>query len=85
MPKLISRTEQALLKRDFFIQQHNQQILQLMQQLNATDQLIDQIDKQIKIPETLIKVNEKLLATGDIRLIGFYTYTVIIISMQGTW
>ena len=58
-------------KRAFFIQQRNQQILQLMQQLNSTDKLIDQINKQIKYTETLITVNEKLLATGDIRLTDF--------------
>jgi len=58
-------------KKDFFIKQHNQQILQLMQQLNATDKLIDQVNKQIKYTETLITVNEKLLATGDIRLTDF--------------
>jgi outer membrane protein TolC len=58
-------------KRNFFIQQRNQQILQLIQQLNATDRLIDQIDKQIKYTETLITVNEKLLAAGDIRLTDF--------------
>jgi outer membrane protein TolC len=58
-------------KRNFFFQQRNQQILQLMQQLNSTDRLIDQIDKQIKYTETLIKVNEKLLAAGDIRLTDF--------------
>ena len=58
-------------KRDFFIQQHDQQILQLIQQLNSTDKLIGQINKQIKYTETLITVNEKLLATGDIRLIDF--------------
>jgi outer membrane protein TolC len=58
-------------KRNFFFQQRNQQILQLVQQLNATDRLIDQIDKQIKYTETLITVNEKLLAAGDIRLTDF--------------
>jgi outer membrane protein TolC len=58
-------------KRDYFLQQHNQQILQLTQQLNATNRLIDQINKQIKYTETLITVNEKLLATGDIRLTDF--------------
>ncbi len=58
-------------KRDFFIRQHHQQVLQLMQQLNATDRLIDQINKQIKYTETLITVDEKLLATGDIRLTDF--------------
>jgi outer membrane protein TolC len=60
-----------LSKRDFFIHQRNQQILQLHQQLNATNNLIDQINKQIKYTETLITVNEKLLATGDIRLTDF--------------
>jgi len=58
-------------RKNFFFQQRNQQILQLVQQLNATDRLIDQIDKQIKYTETLIKVNEKLLAAGDIRLTDF--------------
>jgi outer membrane protein TolC len=58
-------------RRDFFVRQHDQQVLQLMQQLNATDRLIDQINKQIKYTETLITVNEKLLATGDIRLADF--------------
>ena len=58
-------------RKNFFIQQRHQQILQLMQQLNATDRLIDQIDKQIKYTETLITVNEKLLAAGDIRLTDF--------------
>jgi len=58
-------------RKNFFFQQRNQQILQLVQQLNATDRLIDQIDKQIKYTETLIIVNEKLLAAGDIRLTDF--------------
>jgi hypothetical protein len=58
-------------KKDFFIRQHDQQILQLTQQLNATDKLIEQVNKQIRYTETLIAVNEKLLATGDIRLTDF--------------
>jgi hypothetical protein len=58
-------------KKDFFLRQRNQQLLQLMQQLNATNKLIDQINKQIKYTETLISVNEKLLSTGDIRLTDF--------------
>jgi len=60
-----------LSKKDFFLRQRNQQILQLLQQLNATNKLIDQINKQIKYTETLITVNERLLATGDIRLTDF--------------
>ena len=60
-----------IFKRDFFILQRNQQMLQLIQQLNATDKLIDQVNKQIKYTETLIIVSQKLLATGDIRLTDF--------------
>lgn len=60
-----------IFKRDFFIQQRNQQMMQLLQQLNGTDRLIDQINKQIKYTETLIIVNEKLMVSGDIRLTDF--------------
>ena len=60
-----------LSKKEFFIQQRRQQILQLMQQLRSTDDIIDLINKQVKYTETLITVNEKLLSTGDIRLIDF--------------
>ncbi len=60
-----------LFKKDFFGRQRRQQILQLVQQLNSTEQLIGGINKQIKYTETLITVNEQLLATGDIRLTDF--------------
>jgi outer membrane protein TolC len=63
------RTRQT--KKDFFIQQRNQQILQLLQQLHSTDKMLDLINKQVKYTETLITVNEKLLATGDIQLFNF--------------
>jgi outer membrane protein TolC len=69
--KIDIQEKTRLLKKDFFIKQHDQQIIQLMQQLNATDRLITQIDKQIRYTETLITVNEKLLSTGDIRLTDF--------------
>jgi outer membrane protein TolC len=58
-------------KKNFFMQQQAQQIIQLTQQINSTDKLIDQIARQVKYTETLIAVNEKLLATGDIRLTDF--------------
>ncbi|MEO8404840.1 MAG: TolC family protein [Chitinophagaceae bacterium] len=60
-----------LTKRDFFLQQHQQQIMQLMKQLKATEQLISQVNKQIRYTEALITASEKLLATGDIRLTDF--------------
>ena len=69
--KIEIQERNRLFKKDFFARQRRQQILQLVQQLHATEQQISQIDKQIKYTETLITVNEKLLATGDIRLTDF--------------
>ena len=66
---LEERTRQA--KRDFFLNQQQQQINQLRRQLYSTEQLIEQINKQIKFTETLIQTNHKLLATGDVRLTDF--------------
>jgi outer membrane protein TolC len=69
--KIDLQEKTRIFKRDFFIQQRNQQMMQLLQQLNGTDRLIDQINKQIKYTETLIIVNERLMVTGDIRLTDF--------------
>ena len=69
--KIEIQERNRLFKKDFFARQRRQQILQLVQQLHATELQISQIDKQIKYTETLITVNEKLLATGDIRLTDF--------------
>jgi len=69
--KIDLQEKTRLSKKDFFLRQRNQQILQLLQQLNSTNKLIDQVNQQIKYSETLITVNERLLATGDIRLTDF--------------
>jgi len=57
--------------RDFFLKQYDQQIAQLMQQLNATESLIQEINGQIKYSETLISVNGKLLEAGTVRITDF--------------
>jgi outer membrane protein TolC len=66
--------------KDFFTKQYNQQILQLLQQLRNTQELISQINNQVKYSEGLIQVNEKLLATGDVRIadlvIAFNNYLI---------
>jgi len=54
--------------KDFFTRQYNQQVAQLMQQLTATQELIDQINRQIKYSEGLIQANTRLLITGDVRI-----------------
>ena len=69
--KIDIQEKNRIVKKDFFTRQLNQQIIQLIQQLNSTEQQISLINKQIKYTETLITVNEKLLATGDIRLVDF--------------
>jgi outer membrane protein TolC len=60
-----------LAKRNYFINQREQQVFQLRQQLLATERLISDINQQIRYTETLITVNEKLLGTGDIRVTDF--------------
>ena len=69
--KIDIRERNRQFNKDFFTRQRNQQLLQLVQQLHSTEQQNDPINKQIKYTETLITVNEKLLATGDIRLTDF--------------
>jgi outer membrane protein TolC len=66
---LAEQTRQA--QRDFFVNQRQQQLFQLMQQLRSTEKLINNINQQIRYTDTLIKVNEKLLGTGDIRVTDF--------------
>jgi outer membrane protein TolC len=52
----------------FFNVQYNQQIAQLNQQINENDNLLSQIDEQMKYAESLIKVDSQLLQTGDVRV-----------------
>lgn len=58
-------------QREFFYNQYQQQILQLQQQLNNLQTLAGPVNKQIEYLETLIKVNGKLLETGDIRITDY--------------
>jgi len=57
--------------KDFFTKQYDQQIAQLRQQLQATEELIGQINDQVKYSEALIDVNGKLLGTGDVKVADF--------------
>ncbi|HSN10235.1 MAG TPA: TolC family protein, partial [Hanamia sp.] len=58
-------------KQDFFDHQYHQQLQQLQQQLKDIENLRIGIDKQIGYLETLIKVDGKLLETGDIRITDY--------------
>ncbi|MEO8721792.1 MAG: TolC family protein [Ginsengibacter sp.] len=63
------RTRQR--KLEFFYTQYHQQIEQLQQQLNSLENLSGPVNKQIEYLETLIKVDGKLLETGDIRITDY--------------
>lgn len=58
-------------KQAFFGNQYRQQLQQLQQQLNDIGNLRNDINKQIDYLETLIKVDGKLLQTGDIRVTDY--------------
>jgi glutaredoxin 2 len=57
--------------RDYFKTQYNQQIAQLTQQLNASQQLINETNEQIKYTQGLMEANRKLLPTGDVKISDF--------------
>ncbi|MEO9020893.1 MAG: TolC family protein [Ginsengibacter sp.] len=63
------RTRQQ--QQTFFSNQYQQQVLQLQQQLNDVENLAGPVNKQIDYLETLIKVNGKLLETGDVRITDY--------------
>jgi len=52
----------------FFNVQYHQQIAQLNQQIGENENLLSQIDEQIKYSESLIKVDTQLLQTGDVKI-----------------
>ena len=54
--------------RDFFINQYRQQSAMLRLQLSALDLFESKIQQQITAVHTLIKANERLLETGDIKI-----------------
>ncbi|MBS1730614.1 MAG: TolC family protein [Bacteroidetes bacterium] len=63
--------KQRIKNRDFFFNQYSQQINSLQKQLKSTENLITQINNQLKYAETLIKANEKLLQTGEVSIADF--------------
>lgn len=54
--------------KDFFTRQYSQQLAMLHQQLRGTASLTNDINDQIKYAEGLIKINGKLLETGDAKI-----------------
>lgn len=57
--------------RDFFIKQYSQQQQLLKHQLAQQESLFGKINEQIRFTESLIKIDGKLLQTGDITIADF--------------
>jgi outer membrane protein TolC len=57
--------------QSFFTSQYRQQITQLTQQLAATDELISDINNQLKYTQSLVDVNGKLLEVGEVRITDY--------------
>ena len=69
--KIAINEKNRLNYKSFFTSQYNQQIAQLMQQLTATEELINNINSQLKYSQSLIEVNEKLLEVGEVRIADY--------------
>ena len=57
--------------KEFFSRQYNQQLAQFRQQLKGTEELRSEIKAQVDYSESLIKVNARLLETGDVRIADY--------------
>lgn len=57
--------------KEFFQNQHIQQLNLLKQQLNDQNSLYQKINEQIKFTKSLIEVDSRLLQTGDIKVADF--------------
>jgi len=57
--------------RDYFKTQYNQEIAQLVQQLQAADEIIAEATDQIKYTEGLMQANRKLMTTGDAHIADY--------------
>ncbi len=66
--KLFLQEETRQDYKAFFNVQYRQQIDQLRQQISESDNLLAQVDEQIKYSESLIKVDSQLLQTGDVKI-----------------
>ena len=66
--KLALQEDTRLNYKTFFDKQYRQQIAQLNQQITDNDALEQQIKDEFKYAESLIKVDNKLLETGDVRV-----------------
>ena len=69
----------------FFINQYNQQVKQLTIQLNANTRLFEKIQQQVNYARALIMADQKLLATGDVRIADFVLAIINYLSAQNSY
>ena len=70
--------------RDFYTAQYQQQIAQLTQQLQTTNQIINETNEQLKYVHTLMDANKKLLITGDVRIADYIIAISNYLNAQNT-
>ena len=70
--------------RDFYTAQYQQQIAQLTQQLQTTNQIINETNEQLKYVHTLMDANSKLLITGDVRIADYIIAISNYLNAQNT-
>ena len=70
--------------RNFYASQYQQQIAQLTQQLQTTNQIINETNDQLKYVHTLIDANKKLLITGDVRIADYIIAISNYLNAQNT-
>jgi outer membrane protein TolC len=83
--KLDIEEKTRLANKNFSLNQYNQQIGQLYIQLRSTDELFNKIKEQVNYSKTLITAYEKLLETGDIRVIDFVTAITNYMNAQNSY
>ncbi len=70
--------------RDFYTAQYQQQVAQLTQQLQTTNQIINETSEQLKYVHTLMDANRKLLITGDVRIADYIIAISNYLNAQNT-
>ncbi len=76
--------QSRLSNRNFFTNQYRQQIAGLSQQLQTTNEIINETNEQLKYVHTLIEANRKLLITGDVRIADYIIAISNYLNAQNT-
>ncbi len=83
--KLDIEERTRLTNRSFFINQYNQQVIQLNNQLHATDELFEKIKQQVNYTKTLIQAYHKLLETSDVKVTDIVIAITNYLNAQNTY